>query len=822
MAQNLGSRGFFERLATFIVDKRNLILFLYIGTLMFSVVSQGWVAVCNDLTAYLPADTETRRGLTLMEEEFTTYGTARVMVSNVTAEIAEQLADELGGISGVAFVDFDGSAEHFKGTNALFDVTFDGEAEDRKSLAAMDALREALADYDSYISSEVGSSGAETLAKEMNLIMAVAAAVIVLVLLLTSRTYAEIPVLILTFGAAALLNMGTNYWLKEISFVSNSVTVVLQLALSIDYAIILLHRFTEERELHDPRCACINALKAAIPEISASSLTTISGLAAMMFMQYRIGFDLGLVLIKAILFSMLSVFTLMPSLLLLFSNAIDRSGHRNFVPRIDLWGKFVIKTRYVVAPLFCVLLVAGFFLSSQCPYAYGESNLDTARKNESQVAEERISDIFGSQNMLALLVPQGNYGSEKALLKHLESYDEVDYVLGLANTEAMEGYTLTDKLTPRQFSEMTDVDYELIRLVFAAYAADQEEYGQVVSGLDTYAVPLMDMFLFLYDQKSEGYVTLDDALSEELDDMYIQLTRARAQLQGEQYSRLLISLELPEESQETFDFLQTIRGAAARYYGSGQSVLVGNSTSDYDQSVSFARDNVIISVLTVVFVILVLLFTFKSAGLPVLLILIIQGSVWLNFSFPTLTNTPVFFLSYLIVTAIQMGANIDYAIVISSRYHELKQQLPAREAIIESLNLAFPTVLTSGTILAVAGILISQLSSNPVIVGIGACLGRGTIISMVLVMGVLPQILILGDLLVEKTRFHLKMPELTRSANGTIFVDGRVRGRISGVVDATIRGVIHGEVSAIVEAGALSEDPEREEGKSDETQMPDA
>ena len=250
--------------------------------------------------------------------------------------------------------------------------------------------------------------------------------------------------------------------------------------------------------------------------------------------------------------------------------------------------------------------------------------------------------------------------------------------------------------------------------------------------------------------------------------------------------------------------------------------MVGNSTSDYDQSVSFARDNVIISVLTVVFVILVLLFTFKSAGLPVLLILIIQGSVWLNFSFPTLTNTPVFFLSYLIVTAIQMGANIDYAIVISSRYHELKQQLPAREAIIESLNLAFPTVLTSGTILAVAGILISQLSSNPVIVGIGACLGRGTIISMVLVMGVLPQILILGDLLVEKTRFHLKMPELTRSANGTIFVDGRVRGRISGVVDATIRGVIHGEVSAIVEAGALSEDPEREEGKSDETQMPDA
>ena len=526
----------------------------------------------------------------------------------------------------------------------------------------------------------------------------------------------------------------------------------------------------------------------------------------MMFMQYRIGFDLGLVLIKAILFSMLSVFTLMPSLLLLFSNAIDRSGHRNFVPRIDLWGKFVIKTRYVVAPLFCVLLVAGFFLSSQCPYAYGESNLDTARKNESQVAEERISDIFGSQNMLALLVPQGNYGSEKALLKHLESYDEVDYVLGLANTEAMEGYTLTDKLTPRQFSEMTDVDYELIRLLYAAYAADQEEYGQVVSGLDTYAAPLMDMFLFLYDQKSEGYVTLDDALSEELDDMYIQLTRARAQLQGEQYSRLLISLELPEESQETCDFLQTIRGAAARYYGSGQSVLVGNSTSDYDQSVSFARDNVMISVLSVVFVVLVLVFTFTSVGLPILLILVIQGSIWINFTFPTLSHTNIFFMSYLIVTSIQMGANIDYAIVISTWYSDLKTRMSPKQALIKALDLSFPTVLTSGSILSAAGFLIGKITTEPSIVGIGQCLSRGTLISMFLVMFVLPQILVLGDRIVEKTSFQMKLPAASARSqrlSGATFVNGRVRGRISGFVDAEIHGVIRGDIAAIMSSGSF-------------------
>lgn len=205
--------------------------------------------------------------------------------------------------------------------------------------------RELLAPYDFYIDSSVGDSQADSLADEMGIILAVAAVIIVLVLLLTSRSYAEIPVLLLTFIAAALLNLGTNFIFGEISFVSNSVTVVLQLALAIDYAIIMLHRFLEEREHAGDREACIAAVSAAIPSISASSLTTISGLAAMMFMQFQIGFDMGIVLIKSILFSMLSVFTLMPGLLMLFSKAMERTRHRSFIPRIDRWGGFVLKLR---------------------------------------------------------------------------------------------------------------------------------------------------------------------------------------------------------------------------------------------------------------------------------------------------------------------------------------------------------------------------------------------------------------------------------------------------------------------------------------------
>ena len=754
-----------------------------------------------------------------MEEEFTTFATARVMVSHVTYEMAEDLAEQMEQIEGVSSAVFGSSdvgadteedsepetpediAEYFKGADALISVTFDGEEEDEVSLAALSAIRELLEPYDYYIDSTVGNSQAASLANEMGIILAVAAVIIVLVLLLTSRSYAEIPVLLLTFVAAAVLNLGTNFIFGEISFVSNSVTVVLQLALAIDYAIIMLHRFLEEREYAGDREACIAAVSASIPSISASSLTTISGLAAMMFMQFQIGFDMGIVLIKAILFSMLSVFTLMPGLLMLFSKAMEKTRHRSFIPKIDRWGKLTLKLRYVGAPLFVVAVVAGFLLSNQCPYVYGYSQIETARQNETQIAERRVNETFGTQNIMALLVPKGDYASEKALLDRLESYDQVDYAMGLSNVEVMDGYTLTDAMTPRQFSEMTDLDYDLVCLLYTAYAAEGEEYGRIVGGLNDYAVPLMDMFFFAYDKAEEGYVNLDEEQQADLDDLYQQLSDARKQLLGDTYTRMLISLDLPEEGEETFAFLQTIHREAERYYDADHVYLVGDSTSDYDLSVSFARDNVMISVLSVVFVIIVLLFTFQSVGLPLLLILVIQGSIWINFSFPGITRQPIFFMSYLVVTSIQMGANIDYAIVISSWYNELKGNMSRREAIIQALDLSFPTVLTSGSILSAAGFLIGRITTEPAIVGIGVCLCRGTLISMFLVMFILPQILFLGDQVVERTRFNLKVPEVSRTVHGTVYVNGRVRGRISGVVDAHIQGVIYGDVSGMLETG---------------------
>ena len=797
-----------EKIATFIVDKRNLFFLLYAFALIFSIVATGWVKVENDITTYLPEDTETRQGLTVMNDNFVTYGTARVMVSNVTYETAENICSDLESIDGVTSVDFDDTTDHYKSASALFSVTFDGTTTDDISVHALHAIRDMLAGYDTYIDTEVGVDTSADLQSEMSVILVLAAIVIVLVLTLTSRSYAEVPVLIMTFGAAALLNMGTNFLCGTISFISNSVTVILQLALAIDYAIILCHRFSDEHETKDTREACIAALSKAIPEISSSSLTTISGLGALAFMHFGIGRDMATVLIKAILFSLLSVFTLMPGLLMVFSKKIDATRHKNLIPKITFLGKFDVATRFIVPPIFAVVVVVTAVLANKCPYCYSYTDLVTAKQSESQIAHQKIKNTFGVNNMVAVIVPTGDYDSERQLLKDLDSCAEVKSTQGLANIDAMDGYKLADALTPRQMSELAGLDYEVAEALYAAYAVDQNEYGKLISGLGDYKVPLFDMFMFLQREMKDGNITLDGDIQETLDDLFEQLNKAQLQLQSDKYSRLVVYLNLPEESDETMDFLDTMHALIAKYYSS-DTYIVGNSTNVKDLSSSFGEDNMLISVLSALFVVIILLFTFKSAGLPVLLIVVIQGSIWINFSVPTIQHESLYFLGYLIVNSIQMGANIDYAIVISSHYSDLKKEMRPKEAIITALNEAFPTIFTSGTILAVAGALIGVMTTNPVIAAIGTCLGRGTVISIVLVMAVLPQILLIGDTIVERTSFDVKVPvdlsRVNRTASGNMRVSGRVRGYVNGVIDAEIKGTLNGTLNASVTSGTTIE-----------------
>ena len=767
---------FMHKLARQIVERRNLVFLFVILAAIFTVFSVRWVKVETDMTTYLPKTSETRMGLDIMDEQFTTYGSADVMVANITPAEADELSERLAELKGVQMLDYDDTTDHYNkdAVSALYSITFDYPEDDDQCLEALDRVKEYLADYDIYVSTSLGNTQQETIDAEVRVIMVYVAVIIVIVLLLTSQTYAEVPVLILTFVVGMILNMGTNFMLGTISFVSNSVTNILQLALSLDYAIIFCNHFKEEHQTMPLKEAVIESLSKSIPEISSSSLTTVGGLVAMLFMQFRIGSDMAVCLIKSILFAMLSVFVVMPGLLMLFGPYMDKTKHRNFVPEIPFVGRFAWRTRKVIPVIFLVVILIGYHFS----------------------------------NLVALVYPKNDdYGIEKKMLEELESYDEIDSTKGLSNIEAQDGYMLEDKLTARQFSEMADLDYEAAQMIYTAYAIENEEYGQIIGNFASYKVPLVDMFLYVCDEADTGIVSLSQEDLDDLHDARDQMESALAQLQGDDYNRVLIYLSPSlEPGRTTYEFTDTIRSIARKYYPDGELYMAGDATNEYDFQKSFAIDNVVVNVVSIFIVLLVLLFTFQSVGMPILLIVVIQGAIWINFSFPYFMGTNLYFMGYLIVSSIQMGANIDYAIVIATRFNELKDKMEHKQAMIETINFAFPTILTSGTIMTVSGLLIGQMTSDACIVGIGQCLGRGTIISILLVLFVLPQILLIGTRIVDRTSFAVPKLVARSSGNGRMRVNGIVQGEIHGSVAGTMNAIVDGDVQLTVISGNVSQE----------------
>ena len=741
------------KIARCIVEKRYLIFLALIIALIFSAFSIQWVQVESDLTKYLPDSASSTIGLEVMEEEFITYGMADIMFANLTYDEAERIYEEIKAMDGVLSVTFDNSTVHYNNSSAMYSITFGYPEKDEACLVALDAILERYDNYDTYLSTTLGNTLQETLDKEVSLIMVIVAIIVVLVVTLTSESYGEVPVLLITFVSAMILNMGTNFLMGKISFISNSVTSVLQLALSLDYAVIMVNRYREEHQSLPTKEAVIVALSKAIPEITSSSLTTVGGLCAMLFMQFKVGPDMGINLIKAIFFALLAVFLIMPGLLVLFAPLIDKWKHKSFIPKVPFVGRIANKTYRIIPPIFLVIAIAAMYVSGLCPYAYGEDGIETPLQNETQIAKQMMADTFTSNNMIAVVVPAGDYASEKAILDTFSSMDEVSSAMGLSNIEAMDGYTLTSALNPRQFAELADLDFEVAQMLYTAYATENELYGEIIGGISNFQIPLMDIFLYVCNMLEQGIVEMDTEQQEMLADLKVQLVSGKEQLQGENYSRMLVYTTLPLGSETTYAFVENIKEVAQRYYPEQDVYVVGNVTTEMDFKDSFSTDNIVVSIVSILIVLLVLLFTFKSVAMPIVLIAVIQGCIWINFSYPAIVNDPVFFLSYLITSSIQMGANIDYAIVAASRFIEIKDKMPKKDAIIETMNFAFPTIVTSGSIMIAAGFLVGNLTSSGSIVSMGQGLFRGTCLSVVLCLFVLPQMLLISEKIVDKTSF---------------------------------------------------------------------
>ena len=760
----------FERISAYIVNKRKAFMVFFILAAVFSVFSSSWVKVSNKLSDYLPESTKTKQGLDIMDENFTTFGTAKVMVNNIDYEKALELSTKLKEIAGVSRVDFYDKSDsdyenkniedYYKDFAALYTISFEDVEDSKLVQEAIVNVREAVSTYDNVVYTTIDKDDARSLNEDMKVIGILVVIIIVGVLIFTSQTYAEILIFMLTFAVAILLNVGTNFIFGRISFVTKAVGVVLQLALAIDYAIILFHRFMEERQNFRAKHALINALAKAIPEISSSSLTTMAGMVALMTMQFRIGRDLGQVLLKSIIFSMISVFLFMPALIMMFEKWIKKSMHKSFVPNIEFLGKKILSVRFIIAGIFTVLVIGGIVLSGKTAYIFDPNSIKSDKKTEYIAAKEEIERHFGSSNILAVVIPKEDYIKEARLLEEISKVKGVKSVTGLANIEVgNEGeYVLTDSLKPRELAEIADVDIDLVKLVYRFYALKNEQYGAFINSIDSYKVPIINMVDFLYDQIENGGVEIDEDITENIEDIHKSITDARKQLESEKYSRFLVVWDRELEGKATFAAIDEVEGIAKNYYN--EVYVVGDSSSNYEISKSFGTDNLRISIITALLVGIILLFTFQSAALPFILVLTIQGSIWVNFSLPYLANEPMFFLSYLIVSSIQMGATIDYAIVITGRYMVLREECESKnKAISRTLNEAFPTIITSGTIMAASGFVIGFLTSNATIASLGKTLGIGVLISMILVMFVLPVLLYLFDFTIDKTSFSKKNNE---------------------------------------------------------------
>ena len=783
-----------KKLTNFIVNKKNYIIVLFIALIAYCIWGMGQVKIEYDITSYLPSNTDTKQALDIMEEEFVTFGTTKIMLRNISFEDALALHDEIEQLDGVKSFDFHNTEDYYKQSCALFNITFDGDADDELSVAAYNKTLELLDGYDLLVSASLTDTYAEELQHDVNFVLILAIVIIIAVLAFTTKSFGEIPVFILTFGVAALLNMGTNYWLGTISFISNSVCVILQLALAIDYAIILCHRFSEEKANGlSPKEAMAAALAKAIPEIAGSSLTTIAGLLALTTMALGLGADLGIVLAKSIICSMITVFLFMPCITLYFSKAIDKTAHKSFVPKISAVGKFDVKLRYVIPAVFLVTVIVCGYFSFQTEYVYSTGSIDTSRPSATQIAQRETEAVFGYSNQLAVLVPKGDYNLEKRVIDTVSTHEEVKEAIGISNVEITANGTthyLTDRLNYRQFALLLGTDDSTAASIYRAYAYfsqsdSQDGVSEVAlfeANKDIYTASILDICdcAFGHDDFISAFLNGNDDLLDTYETLRDTINDAEAQLIGTNYTRVLFILDSDIESKQTFAMIENMREEVKAFCP--QAIFAGDSMSSYDLDKSFSTDNLKVSILTVLFVFVILMFTFRSWGTPIPLTATIQGAIFINFSISAFAGTNLFFFVYLIVSAIQMGATIDYAIVITNRYQELKQTTDKKTAVIESLNQSFPTILTSGSILAIAGFLIGGVVGDPLIATLGSCLGRGVLISIASVMLVLPALLMIFDKWLDKTKFKprkkLQLPRRNKPANAQ---SDTVNGEVNNV-----------------------------------------
>ena len=678
-----------NRYTTFILKHRKMIILIFVIAAIICAGLSTQVGVNYNFTDYLPDDAASTKALEVMEKEYDQpIPNMRVLIHDVSIADALEYKEKMERVDGVKEVnwlndaidiyeplenaDRDTIDAWYKDSDALYSVTVsDNEAE---KINAVEKIREIIG-VDNSMS---GSAVTEVLApphtsKEISKIMLIVLPVVLLILLLTTTSWYEPILFMITVGIAIMLNRGTNLMFGEISFVTNAAGSVLQLAVSMDYSIFLLHRFAENRkEGKEVQTAMVDAVKQSTGSVLSSGLTTVTGFAALILMRFKIGPDMGWVMAKAIVFSLICVLCLLPALAISTYKLIDKTQHKSLVPDFAKLSKCVMKIRIPVLALSIMLVVPCFIAQGKNDFLYGSGRIYSTRATQMGRDLIDIEEEYGASNPLVIMVPKGNIHKEVAMNSELKKDPDVDSVISYVNTV---GETIPDGFVP------------------------------------------------------------EDSLS---------------QLYSEHYSRFVVTLDTEEGKDGWLDKIDNIHKICEKYYGK-DALIAGNLASTEDLKNTITQDNERVNLLAIVFVFVILVINFKSIFIPILLTAVIELSIWINLSFPYFQSTTLHYIGYLIISSVQLGATIDYAILFTSRYLEERQLKNRHESARATIQICVLSLFTSAIILTIVGNVLGLISTNLVLRQLGTLIGRGAVISFLLVLIVLPALLIIFDKLIEKT-----------------------------------------------------------------------
>ena len=667
-----------ERVTRWITEHSRSIVILFAVMTLLSAVMFLFVKVNYDMSAYLPEDAESTRALKIMGEEFSaSVPNARVMMPGLSLTEAAEIKARISQVPGVEDVmwlddvadlkqpletlDQAMVRQYYREGSALYDVTIATDME----LAAVNEIYEIIGQDGGVTgnAANIAYSRSQIVSEVIGAAMGLVPAIIIILILTTTSWIA--PLLFLfTIGVAVIINMGTNLVFGSISYVTQSVSPVLQLAVSLDYAIFLLSSFERFRETEpDAKKAMQRAIKKSFVSIAASAATTVLGFLALVFMRFGIGSDLGMNLVKGVLLSYLSVIVFLPALTLCCIKLLDKTSHKRIMPDIHRAGSLLVKVRIPALILVLLLVVPSYLAQSRSDFFYG--NGAPAPDSRYGADTVKINESFGESTAMVLMVPRGDTGRELELCREIEGLENVSSVMAYATT--------------------------------------------VGSSIPT------------------------EFLTEEIVSNFY----------SENYARIIVYADTGEEGEEAFALVEQVRALAAKYYD--ESYSCGQSTNIYDIKEVVTGDTPLVNGLAIVFILLTLLISFRSLTLPLILLFVIESAIWINLAQPYFTDSPLVYLGYLVINTVQLGATIDYAILLTDGYVAYRKSEGRVAAVISSINENLISLITSGLILSAAGLCLQVSSSMEIVKTLGTLLYRGTLLSMAMVLIALPALLIMFD-----------------------------------------------------------------------------